>query len=338
MKKPDTPADEQYRLRELRALNLLHTPAEERFDRLTRLAKRLFNVPNSVVALLEDNYLWLKSSASYDPKPIERENTFCAHAILRDDVLVVEDARRDDRFHDNPVVTEIPHIRFYAGCPLRTPGGARVGTLCLFDSKPRRFSEDDNHTLRDLASMAEAELIAFQAATSDELTQITNRRGFITLGQMMLNQCQLRGIHASLTFLDLDKFKTINDTLGHREGDRALMDFADAMKVIFSHADLFARLGGDEFVVLFHDTPQDKAEALLETFTRYLHQQAENLNRRYQLNFSHGVVGFDPQHPLTLEQLLEQSDNKMYRHKQHRHNSRSGNDNPPDDQTIKGLQ
>ncbi|OON39422.1 GGDEF domain-containing protein [Izhakiella australiensis] len=324
MKKPEIPADEPFRLGELRGLDLLHTPAEERFDRLTRLAKRLFNVPNSVVALLDDRYLWFKSCEGFSSKPINREDTFCAHAILRDEVLVVEDAHTDDRFHDNPAVTDSPHIRFYAGCPLRTPAGARVGTLCLFDSEPRSFSEDDNHTLRDLASMAEAELIAFQAATSDELTQISNRRGFITLGQMMLNACQLRAVNACLTFLDLDKFKAINDTLGHREGDRALMDFADAMKVVFSSADLFARLGGDEFVVLFHDTSQEKAEALLEKFTRYLHEQGINLNRHYQLNFSHGVVEFDPHQPQTLEQLLAQSDDKMYRHKQHRRNGLNG--------------
>lgn len=322
MKTPEIPADEQHRLRELRGLNILHTPAEERFDRLTRLAKRLFNVPNSVVTLLDDKQLYFKSCDGFDDKPVSRENTFCGHAILRDEVMVVEDARDDERFHDNPMVASAPGIRFYAGCPLRTPAGARVGTLCVFDDEPRSFSAEDSHALRDLASMAEAELVSFQAATSDELTQITNRRGFLTLAQMMLNECQLRGVSASLTFLDLDKFKAINDTLGHREGDRALMDFADAMKVAFRQSDLFARLGGDEFVVLFHDTSPAQAEALLADFGRFLHQQGENLNRRYQLNFSHGVVQFDPQQPQTLEQLLEQSDEVMYRHKQQRRQNR----------------
>lgn len=322
MKTPEIPADEQHRLRELRGLNILNTPAEERFDRLTRLAKRLFNVPNSVVTLLDDKQLYFKSCEGFDNKPISRENTFCGHAILRDEVMVVEDARDDERFHDNPMVTDVPNIRFYAGCPLHTPGGARVGVLCLFDAEPRSFSPEDSHALRDLASMAEAELVSFQAATSDELTQISNRRGFMTLAQMMLNECELRGMSASLTFLDLDKFKAINDTLGHREGDRALMDFADAMKVAFRNADLFARLGGDEFVVLFHNTPREKAEAMLESFGHYLHEQGKSLERRYQLNFSHGVVEFDPRAPQTLEQLLEQSDEVMYRHKQQRRKNR----------------
>jgi diguanylate cyclase (GGDEF)-like protein len=322
MKAPALPADESYRLAQLRALNILHTPAEERFDRLTRLARRLFGVPIALVSLLEEDHQWFKSIAGQSGETAPRNTSFCGHAILQDDVMVVENALDDDRFYDNPLVTGENPVRFYAGCPLRTPAGAKVGTLCIVDHQARSFDADDCHTLRDLAAMAEAELIAFQTATSDELTQITNRRGFMTLGQLALNECQVKQLPASLTFLDLDRFKEINDTLGHREGDRALMDFADAMKVSFRHADLFARLGGDEFVVLFNGLQQADAEGVLGRFDRLLQKQTHDLNRRYQLHFSSGIVEFDPHHPLALEQLLESSDERMYAAKKLRKQAR----------------
>ena len=90
------------------------------------------------------------------------------------------------------------------------------------------------------------------------------------------------------------------------------MDFADAMKVVFKHSDLFARLGGDEFVVLFNGLQQQQSEALLAQFDRYLQQQSVSLNRRYRLQFSSGVVEFDAAHPQSLEQLLHDSDEQMY--------------------------
>lgn len=301
MKAPALPADESQRLAQLRALNILHTPTEERFDRLTRLARRLFDVPFAMVSLLENDYQWFKSSDGFDRPTTARNISFCGHTILQDEVMVVEDALADKRFSDNPLVTDADNpVRFYAGYPLRTPSGAKVGTLCIIDNHARQFNAEDLHALRDLAAMAEAELVAFQTATSDELTQITNRRGFMTLGQMALNECQLRQLPASLTFLDLDGFKAINDRHGHREGDRALMDFADAMKVSFRHADIFARLGGDEFVVLLNGIRQDEAEATLARFAHYLHKQMKNLERRYTLQFSSGIVEFDPQQPQSL--------------------------------------
>ncbi|MCA1179237.1 MULTISPECIES: sensor domain-containing diguanylate cyclase [unclassified Pantoea] len=313
MKAPALPADEAIRLAQLRALNILHTPAEERFDRLTRLARRLFGVPVALVSLLEEDHQWFKSVAGPGAATAPRNTSFCGHAILQDDVMVVENALEDERFHDNPLVnTSDSPVRFYAGCPLRTPSGAKVGTLCIVDHHAREFNEDDMHTLRDLAAMAEAELVAFQTATSDELTQITNRRGFMTLGQLALNECQVKQLPASLTFLDLDRFKAINDTLGHREGDRALMDFADAMKVSFRHADIFARLGGDEFVVLFNGLQHHDAEGVLARFDHFLQKQTQDLDRRYALHFSSGIVEFDPDQPQSLEQLLEGSDARMY--------------------------
>lgn len=152
------PPNEAQRLAALRALRILDTPREERFDRITRLAQRMFDVPIALVTLVDVNRQWFKSCIGLDMGETPRSVSFCAHAILRDDALVIEDAQLDPRFADNPLVTDEPHIRFYAGQPLVGPNDQRLGTLCIIDRRPRQMSADELEALRDLATLAENEL------------------------------------------------------------------------------------------------------------------------------------------------------------------------------------
>ena len=223
-------------------MNILDTPAEERFDRLTRMAKRMFGVPIALVSLIDENRQWFKSCVGLDASETSRDISFCGHAILSNNVLIIPNALQDARFADNPMVLGDPNIRFYAGCPLRAPNGSMVGTLCIIDQKPRNFEKDDIEGLKDLASMVERELALVQMATLDELTNISNRRGFMMLAQHCLHLCAREGVCVSLVFLDLDKLKSINDKFGHLEGDRALIAFAELMKTTCRDSDLFARL------------------------------------------------------------------------------------------------
>lgn len=172
------PDDEAQRIAALRSLKVIDTAPEERFDRLTRLAKRLFDVPITLVSLVDENRQWFKSCVGIRARETPRDVSFCAHAILTDDILVVPDARLDVRFHDNPLVTGDPGIRFYAGYPLRLPNNAKLGTLCLMDRLPRSFDAQERALLQDLGRMAEQEIAALQLATMDELTLLSNRRGF----------------------------------------------------------------------------------------------------------------------------------------------------------------
>jgi len=157
--------DENARLEVLRALDILDTPPEERFDRLTRLARRVFGVPISTVTMVDSNRQWFKSCGGVDVRETPREISFCAHAILYDDLFVVENAAKDERFKDNPFVTEHPKIRFYAGCPL-VVNGYRIGTICVIDMKPRVFTDEDGQLLRDLARLAEQEIGLSESATA----------------------------------------------------------------------------------------------------------------------------------------------------------------------------
>lgn len=263
MQTPPTPSDERTRLDTLRALNILDTSPEERFDRLTRLAKRLFGVPIALVSLVDENRQWFKSRQGLDACETSRDVSFCGHAILSDEVLLVPDAAIDERFHDNPLVVNDPAIRFYAGCPLRVPNGSRLGTLCLIDREPRDFDEDDLALLRDLARMAEQELAAVQLATMDELTMVSNRRGFEALAVHALALCRRLQRPAALLFFDLDGFKEVNDTFGHAEGDRALTTFATLLQQTFRESDVIGRLGGDEFAVLLTNAADAESDAAI---------------------------------------------------------------------------
>lgn len=312
MNTPETPADEPRRLAALRALGVLDTAAEERFDRLTRMAKRLFRVPIALVSLVDENRQWFKSCVGLEASETSRDISFCGHAILGDDIFIIPNAVADARFADNPLVVGEPNIRFYAGCPLHAANGAKVGTLCVIDAQPREFDHDDAQALHDLALMVEAELIAFQAATTDELTGISNRRGFRLLAQYSLNFCARQNLPVSLAFLDLDKFKSINDRFGHAAGDQALAAFAEQMRASFRSADLLARLGGDEFVVLLSDTGRERAQAAVDKFARKLDAHNDAAGQPYRLAFSDGIVELDPERHFSMEALLAEGDALMY--------------------------
>jgi len=158
MQTPAFPENELQRLGALRERAILDTPAEERFDRLTRLARQMFGTQIALVSLVDAERQWFKSRQGLDARETGRDISFCGHAILGLDIFHVADARLDPRFADNPLVTGPPHIRFYAGAPLRTDDGYPVGTLCVIDDKPRQLTAPELQALRDLADCVENEI------------------------------------------------------------------------------------------------------------------------------------------------------------------------------------
>jgi len=155
----DAPSPEEAdRLAALRRYDVLDTPPEEQFERIVRLAARWFDVPISLVTLLSENRLWFKACKGLDRCETTREVSFCKHNIYDEEVLVVEDATQDPRFRDNPMVTDPPGIRFYAGAPLIAPGGHVVGSLCVIDTEPRDAGAMDFEALKDMAAIVVDEL------------------------------------------------------------------------------------------------------------------------------------------------------------------------------------
>jgi diguanylate cyclase (GGDEF)-like protein len=317
MQAPPKPIDEAKRLRALHELQILDTVEDERFDRVTRIAARLFDVPIALVVLLDEERQWFKSRQGLTACETSRDVSFCGHAILELQTLVVNDALQDPRFHDNPLVVGEPNIRFYAGHPLRSADGSRVGTLCIIDRKPREFSTADAQMLADLAAMVEKELTLLCQATQDPLTLLHNRRGLRDAARHVIALCGRNRGRATYAAFDLDNFKIINDQQGHRAGDDVLRGFASMLSRHFRSSDVVARLGGDEFCVLAPQITEAAMKISLDRLSYTFRDSA--LHRAYpDLSWSAGIIDFHCTADTDLASIMQLADKRMYDEKEHR--------------------
>jgi GAF domain-containing protein len=162
--RPPLPVDEPQRLIALKRYDLLDTPPEQAFDRITRLAAGVLGMPISLITLLDETRQWFKSRHGLDAPWTRREVAFCSYTILDTEPMVIPDATADDRFAANPLVAEDPNIRFYAGAPLVTPEGHVLGTLCVVDRSPHpEFSDEQRRLLQDFAELVMTEVEARSA-------------------------------------------------------------------------------------------------------------------------------------------------------------------------------
>ncbi len=168
MKPAPIPSDDLERLQALRELLILDTPPEERFDRVAAFAAAEFDVPICVISLVDEDRQWFKARVGVDVCETPRDVSFCGHALQQSDVLLIENALKDERFHDNPLVIGEPHIRFYAGAPLMLPSGYVAGTLCVIDTKPRQVDAIDLAILGSLRDLVVAELLGQAAPHAEE--------------------------------------------------------------------------------------------------------------------------------------------------------------------------
>ncbi|OBG63437.1 hypothetical protein A5702_22570 [Mycobacterium sp. E3339] len=272
---PYAPAEDQ-RMAAVRRVGLLGTPAEERFDKLTRLARRLFDVPMAVIDIVGEKLAWLKSAQGFDGVEGLRCDSYCHHAVLSDETFIVRDARTDPRVHDSGFANTWV---FYAGVPL-TFEGERVGMFCIGDTKPRDFDDDEDRSLRDLAAMAQQELqVARMSETQlalarandelkmkanvDVLTRLWNRRAIFEIAE---TERLKAGGPAQLAALlvDIDHFKKINDTYGHPAGDEVLRECAQRLRASIRSVDAVGRIGGEEFLVLMADAETGDVAGIAE--------------------------------------------------------------------------
>ncbi len=449
---PPVPGNEARRLSSLRALQILDTPPEERFDRITRLAKLLFGVPITLISLVEDERQWFKSVEGLPVCETSRDVSFCAHAMLSRALFIIPDALADARFADNPLVTGDPWIRFYARCPLYALDGSALGSFCILDRQPRELSASDQQVLRDLGTWveneinaieisqallqreSEARLRALMESTNDVMMLVGNdqhlqcvNRCFSTffgissdevtgsschdvamqlkslfanpqqvyqllvgtaanaereltenlvqcrpqhrtielsstpvhnnqaehLGRLyifrditeraaLLEGLQHQATHDPLTdlpnrtflqeqieaallathragntallLLDLDRFKEVNDTFGHQQGDLLLMQVGTRLRHTLSTLSLagtVARLGGDEFAVLLPTDGEEMACVAVQAIHLAFEEPFTIADMAVQIDVSSGVV-FSPTHGQDAQTLLRRADVAMY--------------------------
>lgn len=262
MQTPQIPSNEASRLSSLTSLNILDTPPEERFDRITRLAKSTFNVPIALVSLVDENRQWFKSCFGLSVSQTSREISFCGHAILGDDIFIIEDTLIDDRFSDNPLVTEAPFIRFYAGCPLKMTDGSNIGTLCIIDRKKRALSEEDKANLKHLARIVEDELQQVRSVHIDEETNVSNKAGLLDLADFCLETSAAQQVPLTLAELTIK----VQSSLHEPEAKEAVKAMAEQFKRNLRDMDVFARTSPNKFVLLLPNCEQDEADMVLSAY------------------------------------------------------------------------
>lgn len=243
---------EKLRLRDLHDYAILDTPPEESFDRITRLAKMTFQTPMAVVSLVAADRQWFKSKIGVNACETARDISFCTHTIELDEPLIVRDSHLDPRFATSPLVLGDPYIRFYIGAPLTTPGGYNIGALCAMDTVPRDPSPDQIRLLQDLGRLVVDEMELRRLACLDPLTGALTRRGLDMAVSRLISKSD--DSTACVVMMDLDHFKSINDTHGHGVGDRTLQSAIDACRASVRPQDIVARVGGEEFAIVLPGT------------------------------------------------------------------------------------
>jgi diguanylate cyclase (GGDEF)-like protein len=304
--------EEGERLAALDRYDILDTPQEEGFDRITRLARRIFDMPMSTITLIDGHRQWFKSRSGVEACETPRGPALCNVAMRASGVLVVPDARADPRFSRNPFVLGPPHIRFYAGAPLRTPQGHGLGALCVMDTRPRRLDDDAVETLTDLSQIVMRELELRRVAMTDSLTGALSRRAFREeCGRALA--LALRYRHPlSCIMMDLDHFKAVNDGYGHPVGDRVLWQTAEACRAELRASDAFGRVGGEEFAVLLPHTDLASAMGVAEKLRAAVARLAVSTpGGPLRLSASFGVAALEAT-MTDLDALMRTADTALY--------------------------
>ena len=261
---PSIPIDEARRLFALRRLQILDTAAEPVFDHLTALAQKLCDAPFALISLVDKDRVWFKSKAGSEHSEAPRALSFCGHAIHDDKIFIVEDARTDERFHDNPGVVGAYGIRAYAGSPLHAPGGERIGTLCIMDDRVRVFTDKEMQSLRMLSAVVEDLLCrsddALRTAYYDNLTGLPNRLLMLDKLDLAMAHAEALQLPVAVLAVNIDQFKSINQSLGHQLGDTFLKSVARRILDCVGNKGVVGRVGADEFVIV--QVQHDQQQAL----------------------------------------------------------------------------
>lgn len=342
---------EQRRLEKVRSTGLLDTGPEQAYDDLVQLAACICQVPISLVTLVDEHRLWLKAKVGVPVSEVPRDFSFCSYTIQQDDLFVIPDARNDARYSTNAAVTSKPYIRFYAGYPLCTSSGEKIGSLCVLDSEPRELSEYQQTAMRVLGrqvtaqielkqqldalqeaiqqrQMAELELqasqrqlestnqVLLQQSLTDPLTHLSNRRSFEHTVESEFYRCRRGSAPLSLLMLDIDQFKSFNDTYGHLQGDEVLRRVGTLILANSRKRDTAARFGGEEFVAVLPDTDPEEALQLAARICTAISTESWDLR---QITVSIGVATVDTRMLAALD-LVDSADQALYQAKENGRN------------------
>lgn len=305
--------DESARIAALQRLDVLDTAIEEPFEKIVTLVRTVLAVPIATVTLVDRDRQWFKAKRGLEADQTPRSVSFCTHTIQQRDPLIVENADLDPRFAGTLLVAGPPHIKSYAGIPLRTPEGYNIGSLCAMDTRPRRFSPADIAILANFANIVCDELELRMIAQVDHLTGALTRRGFVEQAEREIARARRYGRPSTLVMLDLDHFKRVNDTHGHAAGDWVLQQLANAVGGALRPCDVLGRLGGEEFAILLPETAGDEAVAAIERLRHVIAEKPIALDDAATLHVtaSFGAATLAPD-VTSFPAWLKQADTMLY--------------------------
>lgn len=323
--------EEAQRLASVKKLHLLDTPIEERFERITRMVCKALNMPIAIFNLIDQDRQYYKSVRGLTATEASLKGAFCTHALHEENMLLVPNTANDERFSDNPFVDgTYLNVGFYAGCPIRTPDGMPVGTLCAIDTKPRDLTHEELETLKDLAGMVETELRlssisksqsemaekldnATRLAMIDVLTRLWNRGGLEKLIAKEWSEAIRQQKPITVVIADVDRFKSINDQHGHPGGDAVLRDVAKKLVECARSEDIVGRWGGEEFVILLTNCQPDMVAQTLERFRASVEAlEIEFEGRKIPVTMSFGAATLIPSQSDASDALIAKADAALY--------------------------
>ena len=305
------PSDEQQRLRELERYGIIGSASDEHFERIVELASLIFSVPITAISLVEKERQWFLCNLGLEASETPREQAFCAHAIAGEGVMVVPDASRDPRFRANPLVTATPYIRFYAGAPLHSAEGHKLGTLCVIDRQPRLLDEVQVRQLTLLAEMVMHEIELRRQARLCPVTGLPIRQTFLTIGGHEVKRARRQGMPLSLLCVDIDNLRLVNNRWGHRGGDQLLQGVVGLLRALMREQDYAARLGDGEFALLLVGLDGRQALVLAETLRQAVSSlPGAHSHSDFQLHISGGLTSLAPD-DRDIEALLNRADRAL---------------------------
>lgn len=315
------------------SFDVLDGSLREKFERVTRLARNLFDVPIAVVSFIDEQATQFKSLRGTQVIETPYEISFCGHVLLQEEIFNIPETFLDERFRNNPYVLGDPHIRFYAGCSIQL-NHQKLGTISIVDNKPRYFSTDQLILLKDFAALIETEIQNYTITTDqgkltsdldqarmasmvDPLTSLWNRQGIYNILRYRMDEYLLNGAGFAVAILDIDNFKKINDTYGHDAGDQTLITIAKSLIMGCRETDAVSRWGGEEFLLLINETDAHNIVEIAERIRTTIESLNISLPSKNPIKatVTIGLTSILSGSRPTLEELINKADQALYQGK-----------------------
>ncbi|MEI4263986.1 GGDEF domain-containing protein [Roseovarius sp. D0-M9] len=306
--------DEAGRIEALIRLDAATSSSEASFDHITKLLQIALEMEMVTISLVGVDKQTFKACQGLDLTESPREIAFCNIAIRSYEPLIIEDTHQDARVKNNPLVTGSLFLRSYIGAPLTTADGYNLGTICAFDSRPRRFTARESEMIIKCAELVVNQLELRSQAKLDFLTGVLNRRSFASELEREMARLKRRPGKAVVAFLDIDHFKRVNDTFGHPVGDIVLREFAGIVASQCRQNDLLARVGGEEFAVLLPDTDLESAQIWAERTRKQVAETRFDDNDDLRVTVSLGLVEFTEKQT-SADVITSMADRTLYQAK-----------------------